>query len=139
MSRMTTSRPSASPLQALPDHGDGVLRLLPVDGNLDLATRLLELVDGCRSLEVGRDERRLLALLAQEQGELRSRRRLARSWRPARRMTVGPFEANASLELPAPVGEGEVLVDDLHDLLSRREALEDILPQRARERGRRSP
>ena len=45
-------------------------------------------------------------------------------------MTVGPFEANASLELPAP-GRRGLLVDDLHDLLSEREALEDILPQRA--------
>ena len=119
------------PLQALPHRGDGVLRLLPVDGNLDLATQLLELVDGCRSLEVGRDERRLLALLAQEQGELRSRRRLARSLEAGEEDDRWPLRGECELGAAGAHERGELLVDDLHDLLSRREALEDILPQRA--------
>src|SRR5204862_3686450 len=56
----------------------GIRALGAVDGNLDLAAELLELIDRGRTLQIGGDERGLLALLAQQQRELRGGGRLAR-------------------------------------------------------------
>ena len=57
--------------QAVTHRRDGIAPFLAVDRHLDLATELLELLDRRRALQVGGDERRLLAVLAQEQRELR--------------------------------------------------------------------
>ena len=61
------------------DDLDRILGVLAVDGNLDLTTELLELVDRGGALQVGGDERRLLARFPEQQRELRRRRRLARA------------------------------------------------------------
>jgi hypothetical protein len=95
--------------------------------DLDLPPELLELVDRGRALEVGGDERRLLALLAQEQRELRGGGRLARPWRPASRITVGGFAAKRAASRRAHQ-RGQLVVDDLHDLLAGRQALETSWP-----------
>ena len=77
---MTTSWPAVcAALDAVLRDLDRVLRVLAVDRDLDLAAELLELVDRGRALEVGGDERGLLAVLAQQQRELGGGRRLARA------------------------------------------------------------
>src|SRR5207253_271751 len=68
----------SGPLQSLAHGHYGILRLLTVDGDLDLPAELLELVDRGGPLEVGGDEARLLAVLAEQERELRGRGRLAR-------------------------------------------------------------
>ena len=55
---------------------------------------------------------------------------LPEPWRPAIRITVGGFP-NASRESPEPIRVGQLLVDDLHDLLAGVEALQDVLAGRA--------
>ena len=55
---------------------------LPVDGHLDLAAELLELVDRGGALQVGGDEPRRPPFLAQQQRELCGRGRLARALEP---------------------------------------------------------
>ena len=54
-------------------------RLLAVDRNLDLLAEHFELIDGGGPLQVGGDEQRLAAALAQGQGELAGGGRLAAS------------------------------------------------------------
>ena len=109
---------------------DRVLRA-GVDGNLDLPAELLELLDRGRPLEVGRDQRGLLALLAQEERELGGSGRLARALK-AREQDDGRRPAGErELRAAASHQRGQLLVDDLHDLLPRRQALQDVLPERA--------
>src|SRR2546423_92126 len=60
----------AGTLETLPRGDNRVLRLLTVDRDLNLAAKLLQLVDRRRALEVGGHESGLLTLLAQEQREL---------------------------------------------------------------------
>src|SRR5438093_8154467 len=59
--------------------GHRILALPAVHRNLQLAPKLLELVDRRRALKVRGDEGGRLALLAEEQGELGGRRRLPRA------------------------------------------------------------
>jgi len=61
-------------LQSVLHDLDGIFRVAAVHRDLNLAAQLLELVDRSGPLQVGGNERRLLPLLAQEQGELRGRR-----------------------------------------------------------------
>ena len=98
-----------------------------VDGDVDLLAELLELLDRGGALEVRGDERGLAAFLAQQQRELRRGGRLA-----------GALEAGEQDHRRRPPGErelrrarahqrGQLLVDDLHDLLAGRQALGDVL------------
>ena len=107
-----------------------------VDRDLDLPPELLELVDRCRTLEVCRDERGSLALLAEEERELRRRGRLARALE-AREQNDGRRPA-AERELRASLAHecGQLVVDDLHDLLARRQALQDVGAERPLLHGR---
>ncbi len=128
---MRTSSPaSAAAARPVARDRDRILRTR-VDRDLDLPAQLLELLDRSRPLEVGGDEGRLLALLAEEQGELRRGGRLSRSLQAReeddRRRPAGERELRA----PAPHQRGQLLVDDLHDLLPRRQALEHVLAERA--------
>src|SRR5581483_7811400 len=118
-------------LEALAGGRDGVVSLGRVDRDLDLAAELLELRDRRRSLQIGGDEGRRLSLLAQEERELAGGRRLARALEAReqdhRRRPAGKRE----LRVAAPHRRGQLLVDDLHDLLAGREALQHVLPERA--------
>ena len=117
--------------ETLPRGDDRVARLGPVDRHLDLPAELLQLVDRRRPLEIGGDEaRRLPLVLAEMERELRGGRRLARALEPAeedhdRRAAEDELRVARAHQL------GELLVDDLHDLLARLEPLEDVLPERA--------
>ena len=107
-------------VEALLRHLDRVLRrAVEVDRDLDLLAELLELVDRGRALEVGGHERRRLPFLAEEQRELGRRGRLPRALQAGeendRRRTAGERELGASLAHD----RGQLVVDDLHDLLPR--------------------
>ena len=112
------------------DDLDRILRVAAVDGDLDLAAELLELVDRGRPLQVGRDQRRLLPVLAQQQRELGGRRRLAGA------LEAGEQDHGRRLAEREPRVAGahqrrQLLVDDLDDLLPGVEALEHVLAGRA--------
>src|SRR5438874_408192 len=119
------------PLDAVAHDAHRVGPILAVDGHLDLATELLELVDRGGSLEIRRDERRRAAFLAQEQGELRRGRRLAGALQPGEqdhgRQPAGEDELRAA----GAHQRRQLLVHGLHDLLARRDALQHLLPERA--------
>src|SRR5262249_54506827 len=100
----------------------------PEHGNLDLLAELLELVDRGRALQVGGDQPRLAALLAQQQRELRGGGRLAGALEAREQDDRELAEREARLAL-AHQGR-ELLVDDLHDLLAGGQALEDLLAER---------
>ena len=128
---MTTSLARlARGVEAALDRLDRVLRVGAVDGDLDLAAELLELVDRGRALQVGRDERRLLPSLRSLSASFADVVVLPEPWRPASRITVGGLP-NASRESPEPISVRQLLVDDLHDLLAGVEALQDVLAGRA--------
>jgi hypothetical protein len=118
------------PLDALPRSLDGVLPLFRVDGDLDLAAELLELVDRGRALEVGRDECRRPPVLAEHQRQLGGRGRLPRALQPReqdhRRAALGEGEPRVG----AAHRRGQLLVDDLHHLVTRRQALRHLLADR---------
>ena len=118
-------------VDALAGGDDGVRGLGAVDGHLQLAPELLELVDGGGSLEVGGDEpRTLLLVLAQVERELRGGGRLAGPLQPAeehhRRRT-----SEGEPRVARPHQHGQLVVDDLDDLLARLEALQHVLTERA--------
>ena len=112
------------------DDLDRILRVLAVDRDLDLAAELLELVDRGGALQVGRDERRLLPLLAQQQRELGRGGRLAGALQ-AGQQDHGRRLAEREPRVAGAHQRGQLLVDDLHDLLARVEALQDVLADRA--------
>ena len=125
---MTTSRESSRGAREPVAHRlHRIGALLGVDGDVDLLAELDELLDRRRALEVRGDERGAAALLAQQQRELRGRRRLA-----------GALEAGEQDDRRRPTCErelratgahelGQLLVHDLHDLLAWRQALLDFL------------
>jgi hypothetical protein len=120
----------AGTLEPLHDRLDGVGALLAEDGHLDLLAELLELVDRGRALQVGGDEARLAAFLAQEQRELGRGGRLARALQAGeqdhRRRPAGEREPGV-----AGAHQGrQLLLDDLHDLLAGRQALGHVLAER---------
>ena len=99
-----------------------------VDGHLDLLAELLELVDRGGALQVGGDEARLAALLAQVQRELAGGRRLARALQAGEQDDRELPERETGLALAHQLRQ--LVVDDLHDLLAGRQALEDLLAER---------
>src|SRR5205823_7126409 len=84
-------------------------------------------VDRRRAGEVGSDERRLAAFALQEPRELRGGGRLARALEACEQDRV----AERLLDSLAAEELRQLLVHDLHDLLPRRQALEDLLAERA--------
>ena len=121
----------ARALEPLARGGDRVGALLAEDRHLELAPELLELVDRRGPLEVGGDEPRLAALLAQEQRELGGGGRLPGALE-AREQDHGRRPAReGELRVAGAHQRGQLLVDDLHDLLARRQALEHVRAERA--------
>jgi len=95
-----------------------------------LRSELDQLVDCGRTLEIGCDERRLAAVVLEQQRELACRGRLARALQPGeqdrrrRPRRVGDLRRTGAHQLR------QLLVHDLHDLLARRQALLHVLPER---------
>ena len=128
---MTVSSPSAArALETLLDRLDRVGPLLAEDGHLDLPAELLELVDRGRALQVGGDEARLAAFLAQQQRELGGGGRLARALQAGeqdhRRRPAGEREPRVA----GAHQRRQLLLDDLHDLLAGSEALGHVRAER---------
>ena len=133
MSTITTSHPLLpGPRDAFLRDRDGVAALSAVHRHLDLTSELLELVDRGGTLQVGGNQPRRLALvLSQVQRELGARRRLARSLQ-ATDEDDGRRTAEDELRVGVAHERGQLLVDDLDDLLSRVEALEHVVAESAR-------
>src|SRR5262249_32694374 len=117
------------PVEAGPGGLDRVGRVGAVDRNADLGAELLELVDRGWTLEVGGDEARLAAPLLQLLGELRRGGRLARALKAREQ----DHRARAELELGRVVAEevGELLVDDLDDVLAGGKSPQHLFAERA--------
>jgi hypothetical protein len=98
------------------------------DGNVDLPAELLELVDRGGTLEVGRDQPRLTAVGLEPARELGGGRRLTRPLKAG--------EQDDRLALQLELGGlraeelGQLLMDDLHDLLARVQPFGDLLVER---------
>ena len=127
VSMITTSRPirfaCSMPWRAMstvgvPDRG-------AIDGDVEAVAERLELVGGGGPVRVRGDEQRLAAQLDDVLRELGGGRRLARALEADER-----DDGRAADEAERPVARrqerGELLVDDLHDLLAGGQALEDL-------------
>ena len=116
--------------EALARRLDRILRVGAVDRDVDLLAELLELVDRGRALEVGGDEAGLAALACA--GAARASRRWSSCPSPGGRRAGSPRGVGSAS--PVALGAhqlGQLLVDDLHDLLAGREALQHLLAERA--------
>jgi hypothetical protein len=97
-----------------------------------LLADLDELVDRRRAVYVARGQRDVHAvLLAQVAGELRAGRRLARALEPGHQDHGRPRLRRDEVAAAPAHQRGELVADDLHDLLAGVERLEDVLPERA--------
>ncbi len=101
------------------------------DGHLDLTAERLQLLDGRGALQIAGHERGLVALPGEQARELARSGRLARALQTAeqdhRRRLGGERELRAGRSEQL----GQLLVDDLHDLLARGQAREHLLADRA--------
>ena len=100
--------------------------------DLDLAAELLQLVDGGRALQVGRDQGGMLARLAQPEGELGGGGRLAGALEAREQDHGGRTSGEGEIGAPGAHEGRELLVHDLDHLLAGREALQDVLADRPR-------
>ena len=101
-----------------------------IDGDLELAPQLLELVDRGRPLEVGGDQAGLLLLvLAKVERELGRGRRLAGALEAAEE-NDGGRSAEREPRVRRSHQLGQLLVDDLDHLLARLEPLQHLLAER---------
>ena len=98
--------------------------------NTELSAEGAELIHGGRPLGVGGREQRVLSLLGVEARELRRGRRLAGALQTHEhddRRRVG----RRRQAMPAAAEQlDQLVVDDLHDLLRRRQRCQDVLPHR---------
>ncbi len=129
VSTITTSRPSALGLGHAPSgHLHRVASARVNTADTDGPPEDAELLDGGRPLEVGADQQRVATLLLEPAGQLRGGGRLAGALEPGeqhdRRRTGGVGEA----ERLTAQGGGELLVDDLDDLLGGGEAPGELGP-----------
>ncbi len=126
---ITTSRPSAFARSRPSAAARTGSASLSIDGNRDLLAELLQLVDRRGTLQVGRHEPGLLPLAAQMKRELGRRGGLA-----------GPLQAGhqddrgrapeRELGITCPHQPREAVVHQLDDLLTRVQALEDVVAER---------
>ena len=109
------------------------------DRHVDLPAERLELLDGGGALQVAGHERRLQALLGEQVRELAGRGRLARALQAAEQDHRRRLGGHRELRAGRAEQLGELLVDDLHDLLAGRQARERPPARRsARARRRRT-
>ena len=112
----------------LPRDGHGIRALRHgEDRQSQLLAHDLQLLDGCRSVDIGRHEQRLLALLLQREAELARRRRLAGALQAHHHDDRRRLRAHADAALRAAHELRELLVDDLHDHLRRGQRLQHVL------------
>jgi len=114
-------------LHARLGHLDGVLGLAE-DGDVDGRAEGAELLDGGRTLEIRADQQRVAALLLEPAGQLGRGRGLAGALEAGEQHDGRGLAGVGELEGLAAEGDGELLVDDLDDLLGRAEALADLGP-----------
>ena len=100
--------------------------LAAVDRDVELLAERLELVDGCRPVDVAGDHQRALALLAHEVGELRGRGGLAGALQPDEHDDVGNAPGEHELRTRAAEQVGQLVEDDLDDLLARGQRLHHV-------------
>ena len=106
--------------------GDG-RRRFAVDRHADLLAEHLELIDGGGPLQVGGDQQRLAAALAQHQGELAGRGRLALALQAAEHEDGRPILGEGDVRIDRPHQLDQFVVDDLDDLLAGVEGAQHFL------------
>src|SRR5205807_1335705 len=119
------------PLDPVTDDADRIGAVLAVHRNLDLAAELLELVDRRGTLEVRRHERRRSSFFAQQQRQLGRGSGLAGALQPGEEDHGRRAPRENQLRAARAHQRRQLLVDGLHDLLARRDALQDLLTERA--------
>jgi hypothetical protein len=107
---------------------DRVASLRP-HGHPGLAAQRPELLHGRRPLEVRPDQERALPFRTEVLRELRARGGLARPLNAGEHHDGGRRAAQDEGVMLPTERDGELLVHDLHDLLRRRETLQDFLGQ----------
>ena len=98
------------------------------DAHSDLGTEDPQLLDSRRPLEVGSDQIRMATLLAEPPGELCGRGRLARALKACEQHDRRWLRHVRDLQCLAAQSCGQLLVDDLDDLLGRGEMLGKLGP-----------
>src|SRR5262249_19956367 len=94
-------------------------RILAVDGDVDLLAEDFQLIDGGGTLEVGSDQQRLAAVVAQVQGELAGRGRLALPLQAAEHDDRRAFLGEVETVVHRPHDGDQLVVNHLDNLLAR--------------------
>ncbi len=102
---------------------------LVVYGHAELVTQSLDLIDGCRAIDVAGDHGRALALRKQELRQLAAGGGLARALETHHHDHRGRARREGQLGGSRPHDGGQLFIDDLDELLDRGEALQDLRPQ----------
>ena len=119
-------------LDAVARDGDRVAARAALEhGHVDLASERLELLDRGRALQVAGHERGLQALLDEQVRELAGGRRLAGALQAAEEDDGRRLGGERELRARGSEQLGQLLVDDLHDLLAGCQAREHLLADRA--------
>ena len=119
------------PVHAEPADGDRIGD--PVGGvhrHAELSAEDDQLLDGGRTLEVGRDEHHAASLLLEAPGELGAGGRLAGALQAAEHDHRRPPRLEVERVIDRPHEVDQFLVDNAHELLARVERLEDLRPDR---------
>ena len=121
----------ARPLERITrDIGRAGLGALGMNRDVQLLAKRLELGDRGRPIDIGRNQQRALALLAQIQRQLSRQRGLAGALQAIqqdhRRAGLGLFQRHIGLAKQLD----QLIVDDLDHLLRRRQALGDLFADR---------
>ncbi len=115
----------------LAGHGDRVPDAVPglrgVDRHARALTQNLQLLDRVGPLEVGRDQHRRVALLAQPEGEFAGQRGLTGALQAGQHDHGGRNLGEPQPPGLAAEGADQLLVDDLDDLLRRVQRARDFL------------
>ena len=102
-------------------------RRFAVDRHADLLAEHFELIDGGGTLQVGGDQQRLAAALAQRQGELAGRGRFALTLQTAEHEDGRPILGEVEAGIDRPHEGDQLVVDDLEDLLAGIEGAQHFL------------
>src|SRR5581483_1882562 len=108
---------------------DGVARFTE-DGYAHLPAEHAQLLDGGRALQVGPDEQRMTTLLLEPAGELAGSGGLTGALQAGEQDNRRRLRRVGDAQRLAPEDADQLLVDDLDDLLSGREALRQVEPER---------
>ena len=120
---------SGAPQSVLYDAARRNLGPLAVNRNVNLASQCLQLRDGRRPVDVSRDHQGALSLLAKPQREFGRHRRLARALQTHQHDHRGGRTGKVERRR-LPQQGNELFVDDLDDLLRRRQAFHHLYTDR---------